>query len=156
MTSVFANDAFAGQTVLVTGATSGIGEGTAKAFAAHGANVMLNGRDATRGGAVLDAIANDGGSAALSLGDVADSAYCDRLVDETVERFGRLDVLFNNAGICLHGPIDETSDDGLAPADRHQRERQFLYGARRRAADEGARCGRRDCEHVLGMRADRL
>ena len=53
MSSVFANDAFAGKTVLVTGASSGIGEGTAKAFAAHGANVMINGRDAARGGAVL-------------------------------------------------------------------------------------------------------
>ena len=111
MTPLFAKDAFAGQTVLITGATSGIGEGTARAFAAHGANVMLNGRDEVRGGAVLAAIVNDGGSAALSLGDVADRAYCDRLVDETADRFGRLDVLFNNAGICLHGPIDETSDD---------------------------------------------
>ena len=60
---------------------------------------------------VLDAMTGGGGSAALSLGDVANSAYCDRLVAETVERFGRLDVLFNNAGICLHGPIDEMSDD---------------------------------------------
>ena len=111
MTPLFAKNAFAGRTVLITGATSGIGEGTARAFAAHGANVMLNGRDEARGGAVLAAIANDGGSAALSLGDVADRAYCDRLVDETADRFGRLDVLFNNAGICLHGQIDETSDD---------------------------------------------
>ena len=117
---------------------------------------MLNGRDAARGGAVLDAIASDGGSAALSLGDVADSAYCDRLVDETVERFGRLDVLFNNAGICLHGPIDETSDDDWHRLIGINVSGSFFMASRRRAPDEGARRGWRDREHVVGMRAHRL
>lgn len=111
MTPLFAKDAFAGRTVLVTGATSGIGEGTAKAFAAHGANVMINGRDAQRGAAVHAAIVEAGGTAALSLGDVADRRYCDALVAETAERFGRLDVLFNNAGVLFHGAIDDTPDD---------------------------------------------
>ena len=111
MTPLFAKDAFAGRTVLITGATSGIGEGTAKAFAAHGANVMLNGRDAERGAAVQAAIVDAGGTAALSLGDVADRRYCDALVAETAERFGRLDVLFNNAGVLFHGAIDDTPDD---------------------------------------------
>lgn len=111
MTSLFAKNAFAGRTVLITGATSGIGEGAAKAFAAHGANVMLNGRDAERGAAVQTAIVDAGGTAVLSLGDVADRRYCDALVAETAERFGRLDVLFNNAGVLFHGAIDDTPDD---------------------------------------------
>ena len=111
MSSVFANDAFAGKTVLVTGASSGIGEGTAKAFAAHGANVMINGRDAARGGAVRDAIAGEGGQRRPQprrRGGL-------RLLQPSGDRDGGplrpLDVLFNNAGICLHGPVDETSDD---------------------------------------------
>jgi NAD(P)-dependent dehydrogenase (short-subunit alcohol dehydrogenase family) len=110
MTALFAKDAFAGKAVLITGATSGIGEGTAKAFADHGANVMINGRDTARGTAVRDAIRDAGGTAALSVGSVADAGYCDSLVAETVSTFGRLDVLFNNAGVVTHGPIDETSD----------------------------------------------
>ena len=53
VTKVFSDDAFVGKVVLVTGATSGIGAGTAKAFAAHGARVMLSGRDRARGETVL-------------------------------------------------------------------------------------------------------
>lgn len=110
MTALFAQNAFADRVVLITGATSGIGAGTARAFAAHGASVMINGRDAKRGASVCDAIRAVGGRAALSLGDVADAAYCDALVAETARAFGRVDVLFNNAGVVSNAPIDETDD----------------------------------------------
>ena len=110
MTSIFASDAFAGQVVLITGATSGIGAGTARAFAANGASVMLNGRHADRGLAVRDAIRSSGGTAELSVGDVANSSYCDSLVDQTVQRYGRVDVLFNNAGIVVNSRIEDMDD----------------------------------------------
>ena len=110
MTDVFSPTTFAGKTVLVTGATSGIGAGTAKAFAAHGARVMLSGRDRARGDAVMTEISAAGGKAELITGDVAEAGICQRLVDETVARFGGLDILFNNAGIVLHGKIGSHSN----------------------------------------------
>ncbi len=110
MSHVFAKDAFAGKVALVTGATVGIGRQTALRFAEHGAAVMLSGRNEERGQEVLNAIAKAGGVAAFLAGNVADSKFCDRLVAETVERFGRLDILFNNAGIALVGKIDKFSD----------------------------------------------
>ena len=111
MGAFIAADAFAGKAVLVTGATSGIGAGTAQAFAAHGAKVMINGRDQARGENVLAELRAAGGEGALMIGDVADPAFCDALVGETVSRFGALDVLFNNAGVVEHSKIDTMSDD---------------------------------------------
>ena len=111
MTRLFAADAFRGRTVLITSATSGIGAGTARAFSAHGAHVVASGRDAARGEALVEEIRGAGGRVELRLGDVTDAAFCDDLVAETVARAGRLDVLFNNAGVVLHSAIDETTDE---------------------------------------------
>jgi len=108
---LFASDAFAGKSVLITGSTSGIGEGTAKAFAAHGAQVMVSGRNQERGEAVLAEIKGAGGAAELIIGDVADADFCDSLVSETVARFGRLDILINNAGIVIQGKIASHSNE---------------------------------------------
>jgi len=111
MASFIAADAFDGKSVLITGATSGIGAGTALAFAAHGAKVMINGRDQKRGEQVLGELRAAGGDGALMIGDVADSAFCDDLVAATVSQFGALDVLFNNAGVAESAKIDVMSDD---------------------------------------------
>ena len=110
LAKLFSRAAFAGKVVLVTGATSGIGAGTAKAFAAHGARVMLSGRDRARGEAVVAEIAASGGTAELITGDVAEAEFCQSLVQDTVARLGGLDILFNNAGIVMHGKIESHSD----------------------------------------------
>lgn len=110
MEKLFAAGAFAGKTVLVTGSTSGIGAGTAKAFATYGARVMVSGRNRERGEAVVAEISAAGGAAELIIGDVAEADFCETLVLETVKRFGRLDILVNNAGIAIQGKITSHSN----------------------------------------------
>ncbi len=99
------------KTALVTGATAGIGEACAKLFAAEGARVLFTGRDVPRGNAVLEAITDAGGTAEFVTADLRESGACDRLVEETVERLGRIDVLVNNAGILYSAPAAETTDE---------------------------------------------
>ena len=99
-----------GKSVLVTGSTTGIGEASARAFAAQGARVLVTGRNEERGRAICAGIEADGGTAVFSAADVSDRAQCDRLVSETVHHFGRLDILVNNAGVLHEGTALTTSD----------------------------------------------
>jgi NAD(P)-dependent dehydrogenase (short-subunit alcohol dehydrogenase family) len=89
----------ASQSALITGGTSGIGEATALLFAREGAHVAITGRNEKRGHAVTEAILKDGGEAVFLRTDVRKLADCERAVQETVKTFGRLDILFNNAGV---------------------------------------------------------
>jgi NAD(P)-dependent dehydrogenase (short-subunit alcohol dehydrogenase family) len=87
------------QSALITGGTSGIGEATALLFAKEGAQVAIAGRNEKRGHAVTEAILNAGGKAIFVRTDVRKAAECERAVAETAKAFGRLDILFNNAGV---------------------------------------------------------
>ena len=101
-----------GKVALVTGASSGIGACIAQVLAQEGATVAVNfypGTDADAH-AVVSAIEAAGGQAAVFESDVSDSAQCERMVDAVVDRFGKLDVLVNNAGITRDGLIVRMSD----------------------------------------------
>src|SRR5262245_48998978 len=93
--------------MIVTGATSGIGAAIARAAAAAGARLMLTGRSVERGEQVR---ADCGGEAQFLAGDVSEAGFAERLVEETVRRCGRLDVLVNNAGV-VHRHTAETATD---------------------------------------------
>lgn len=101
---------FSGKVVLVTGGTSGIGKVTAVAFAKEGAKVVVSGRREKEGLAVVEEIAKAGGTAHFVQADVAKEADVKRLVDETVAKFGRLDIAFNNAGIEVLGALAEATE----------------------------------------------
>ncbi|HEX4361692.1 MAG TPA: SDR family oxidoreductase [Pseudonocardia sp.] len=101
-----------GAVVAITGASSGIGEATARLLAERGAAVVLGARRTDR----LDELARDirgaGGRAATCTVDVTRRADLERLVDRAVDEFGRLDVLVSNAGISKTGPMAELDVDG--------------------------------------------
>ena len=102
---------FDGKAVLVTGANSGIGAATARAFGAEGARLMMTGIDAEAGAEVMAEINGAGGNARFIHGDLTDPVFRDGLIDRVVAELGRLDVLCNNAGINRRGQVQELSHD---------------------------------------------
>ena len=97
-----------GKVALVTGGNSGIGLATAKEFAREGARVVITGRDPR----TLDAAAREIGGEVLALrSDAASLSDIDELFAAVGERFGRLDVLFVNAGVAQFAPVEETDEE---------------------------------------------
>jgi NAD(P)-dependent dehydrogenase (short-subunit alcohol dehydrogenase family) len=101
-----------GRVALVTGGTSGIGRDTAILFAKAGAKVVVAGRREMEGKETVELIRAAGGDGVFVKADVSKAAEVDALVQRTLEKFGRLDVAFNNAGIEGHWvPITEQSEE---------------------------------------------
>jgi NAD(P)-dependent dehydrogenase (short-subunit alcohol dehydrogenase family) len=97
---------------LITGGTSGIGEATALLFAKEGAKVAISGRNETRGHAITAQILEAGGKAIFLRADVRKAEECHRSVEETIKAFGRVDILFNNAGVFYaHNALDCSEDE---------------------------------------------
>jgi len=102
-------------TVLITGALSGIGRTTAIAFAKSGHNVVVSGRRADAGQALVRELQALGADADFIEADVRNDESVRQLVDRTVERFGRLDIAINNAGVeGQPGPITEQTPESYA------------------------------------------
>lgn len=96
-----------GKVALITGGNRGIGAAMGSLFASEGAKVVLVGRRAELGNAVAEQINAGGGEAIFIAGDVTDEKTVDRIVVKTVETYGQLDVVVNNAGIAPAAPIEE-------------------------------------------------
>jgi len=113
-----------GKVALITGGTSGIGSATAIRFVQEGAAVAITGRNPERGDEVVKAMQAMGGEALFIQSDVRMAADCRKAVEQALQRFGKIDILFNNAGVfhpktlpeCTEEEWDETIDSSLKGA----------------------------------------
>ncbi len=98
---------FNGKTVVITGASSGIGRALAYEFAAHGANVVIGARHEEKLTEIADDLTGRGAAVARCTADVTQEADCRRLIETAVTRFGGIDILICNAGISMRALFDE-------------------------------------------------
>ena len=101
-----------GKVAIITGATSGIGKATALLFADEGADVVITGRRADLGERVENEIKQKGVRCVFVQADHSQAEDCSRVVERTLSEFGRVDILFNNAGIVTKGTA-ETTDENI-------------------------------------------
>ena len=99
---------FSGKTVIITGSSTGIGEGIARRFHDEGANVVINARNAEKCAAVAGSL--DPERTLVVAGDVSKPDFANEIVAKTVERFGGLDCLVNNAGVADQGMLHKMDD----------------------------------------------
>jgi NAD(P)-dependent dehydrogenase (short-subunit alcohol dehydrogenase family) len=104
-------DTLKSKVALITGGASGIGRATALLFAQEGAAVQVADIDPELGRSAVQEIQSQGGRAGFILCDVTNTEDCRRAVDATLEQFGRLDILFNNAGIIRRADVVETTEE---------------------------------------------
>ncbi len=100
------------ETVLITGASSGIGFAVARAFLERGSNLVLNSRDSARLEAAYESLGRPD-NVLLVAGDVSDKSVGRRMVDAALEKFGRVDVLVNNAGVFSPKPFLDVEEADL-------------------------------------------
>lgn len=102
---------FTGKTIIVTGATSGIGRAAAEAFGRRGGSIVLVGRDETVLKEVLQRVKDDGGQAVSCAVDITAADAADRIIRAALDMSGAIDVLVNAAGVIASGTLEATSDE---------------------------------------------
>jgi NADP-dependent 3-hydroxy acid dehydrogenase YdfG len=105
------NENISGKVVVITGASSGLGEATARLLSKQGAIVVLGARWADRIDALASELTSAGGKAIAVATDVRDREQVKRLVDTAVKSFGRIDVMLNNAGVMPLAPLERLKTD---------------------------------------------
>ncbi len=100
-----------GKVVVITGASSGLGEATARLLSAQGASVVLGARRVDRLKSLANELTGNGGKALAVATDVTNCGQVKRLVDAAVQKFGRIDVMINNAGLMPHSPLERLKID---------------------------------------------
>jgi NAD(P)-dependent dehydrogenase (short-subunit alcohol dehydrogenase family) len=98
------------RTAIITGATSGIGKATALLFAEEGAAIVITGRRASLGESVAESLRKKGADCIYVQADHTRVEDCQRVVDAAIKDFGRIDILFNNAGIVTNGTAETTPE----------------------------------------------
>src|SRR5438874_12883426 len=104
-------EGIAGKVVVITGASSGLGEATARLLSAGGAAVALGARRADRLRALANEISDKGGKALAIATDVTSRDQVKALVEQAVQRSGRIDVMINNAGLMPQAPLERLKLD---------------------------------------------